>query len=131
MIKLSDYIINYLQDDGVKHVFMLTGGGCMHLVNSIGNSRIKYICNHHEQACAMAAEAYAKMNNKLGVVLVTSGPGATNTITGVVGAFQDSVPMLVISGQAKRSQRMQGRVGHTAAAHRLRHALAAAGLRWC
>ena len=105
MIKISDYIVKYLEQIGVRHIFLLTGGGCMHLVNSIGESnKIKYICNHHEQSCAMAAEAYAKMTNDLGVVLVTSGPGGTNTITGLAGAFQDSVPCLFISGQSKKSQ---------------------------
>ncbi|OQX21093.1 MAG: hypothetical protein BWK75_03935 [Candidatus Altiarchaeales archaeon A3] len=105
MIKLSDYVIKFLENNCVKHIFMLTGGGCMHLVNSVGISKkIKYICNHHEQASSMAAEAYAKLKNDLGVVLVTSGPGATNTITGLAGAFQDSVPCLFISGQAKKQQ---------------------------
>lgn len=105
MIKLSDYMVKFLEDSGVQDLFMLTGGGCMHLVDSFGKSKkIKYFCAHHEQSCAMAAEAYAKFKNDLGVVLVTSGPGVTNTLTGVVGAFQDSVPCLFISGQAKRRQ---------------------------
>lgn len=105
MIKLSDYIVKFLEDNGVSDVFMLTGGGCMHLVNSFGKSKkIKYLCAHHEQSSAMAAEAYAKFKNELGVVLVTSGPGVTNTLTGLAGAFQDSVPCLFISGQAKRRQ---------------------------
>lgn len=105
MMKLSDYIVKFLEDNGVRDVFMLTGGGCMHLVDSFGKSKkIKYLCAHHEQSCAMAAEAYAKFKNDLGVVLVTSGPGVTNVLTGLVGAFQDSVPCLFISGQAKRQQ---------------------------
>lgn len=105
MMKLSDYMVKFLEDNGVRDVFMLTGGGCMHLVDSSGKSKkIKYLCAHHEQACAMAAEAYAKFKNDLGVVLVTSGPGVTNALTGLVGAFQDSVPCLFISGQAKRRQ---------------------------
>lgn len=105
MIKLSDYIVKFLEDNSVQDVFMLTGGGCMHLVDSFGKSKkIKYLCAHHEQSCAMAAEAYAKFKNDLGVVLVTSGPGVTNALTGLVGAFQDSVPCLFISGQAKRRQ---------------------------
>jgi acetolactate synthase-1/2/3 large subunit len=112
MIKLSDYVVKFLEDNGVKDVFMLAGGGCMHLVDSLGKSKkIKYICAHHEQSCAMAAEAYAKFKNDLGVVLVTSGPGSTNTLTGVVGAFQDSVPCLFISGQAKRSQTVFNETG--------------------
>jgi len=104
-MKLSDYVVEFLENNGVRIVFMLSGGGCMHLVDSVGKSkRIKYICNHHEQACAMSAEAYAKFQNDIGVVLVTSGPGSTNTITGLLGAFQDSVPCLFISGQSKRRQ---------------------------
>jgi len=104
-MKLSDYVVEFLEKNGVRVVFMLSGGGCMHLVDSVGKSeRIKFICNHHEQACAMAAEAYAKYKNDIAVALVTSGPGATNAITGLLGAFQDSVPCLFISGQSKRSQ---------------------------
>jgi acetolactate synthase I/II/III large subunit len=112
MIKLSDYVVKFLENNGVKDIFMLSGGGCMHMVDSIGKSKkVKYICAHHEQACAMAAEAYAKLSNNLGVVLITSGPGSTNTLTGVVGAFQDSVPCLFISGQAKRSQTVINETG--------------------
>ena len=112
MIKLSDYVVKFLEQNGIRDVFMLTGGGCMHLVDSFGKSKlIKYVCCHHEQSCAMAAEAYAKYKNDLGVVLVTSGPGATNTITGVVGAFQDSVPCIFISGQAKRVQTVYNEKG--------------------
>lgn len=104
-MKLSDYVVQFFEEQHVKDVFMVTGGGCMHLVNSFGSSsKIQYICTQHEQSAAMAAEAYAKMKNDLGVVVVTSGPGATNTITGVLGAFQDSVPCVFISGQAKRKQ---------------------------
>ena len=104
-MKLSDYVVKFFEQRDVKHIFMLTGGGCMHLVNSFGNSKkIKYICTHHEQAAAMAAEAYSKYTGKLGLTLVTSGPGSTNTITGVVGAYQDSVPCVFISGQSKKKQ---------------------------
>jgi len=105
MIKLSDYVVKRLEEFGVTDAFMLTGGSAMHLDNSFGNSdSIKYLCLHHEQACAMAAEAYAKFTGRLPVVVVTSGPGATNTITGLAGAYQDSVPCLFISGQAKKKQ---------------------------
>lgn len=104
-MKLSDYIVKFLENYGVTDIFMLTGGACMHLVDSFGKSKkIKYICNHHEQACAMAAQAYSKLKNDIGVALVTSGPGATNTLTGVAGAYQDSVPCLFISGQTKKKQ---------------------------
>src|SRR4030042_539996 len=109
MIKLSDYIIQFVVDAGVKHIFMLVGGGSMHLVDSVGRCKeIDYVCNLHEQACAIAADAYSQYTNSLGVALVTTGPGGTNTITGVAGAWCDSAPCLFISGQVKR-QDMIGR----------------------
>lgn len=103
MIKLSDYVFQFLQNKGVKYAFMLPGGGAMHLDDSIGRSDIEYICTLHEQAAAIAAEAYAQHTNTIGVCLTTSGPGATNAITGVTAGWIDSTPMFVISGQAKRS----------------------------
>lgn len=103
MIKLSDYIFSFLKEKGTEHIFMLPGGGAMHLVDSLGNSGIDYVCMQHEQAAACAAEAYGQHTNKPGVVLVTAGPGATNTITGVVAGWIDSTPMFIISGQAKRA----------------------------
>src|SRR5581483_1761671 len=103
MVKLSDYVIGFLADRGVQHIFLVPGGGAMHLNDSIGGeSRIQYICNHHEQACAMAAECYARVRDTVGVVNVTTGPGAINAINGVFGAWTDSIPMLVVSGQVKR-----------------------------
>jgi len=103
MIKLSDYVMHRLADWGVRHIFLVTGGGAMHLNDSIGKEqRIKYICNHHEQASAMAAEAYARITGSLGVVNVTTGPGSINALNGVFGAWTDSIPMLVVSGQVKR-----------------------------
>jgi acetolactate synthase-1/2/3 large subunit len=103
MTKLSDYLIRRLADWGVRDIFMLTGGGAMHLNDSIGReSRIRYICNHHEQACAMAAESYARISGRPGVLCVTTGPGGLNALNGVFGAFTDSIPMLVVSGQVKR-----------------------------
>jgi len=81
MLKLSDYLIGFLADRGVEHVFMVTGGGAMHLNESIGSDhRIQYVCNHHEQACAMAAECYARVTGKVGVVNVTTGPGGVNAL---------------------------------------------------
>lgn len=104
MIKLSDYVIQFLAEREVKHVFLLTGGMAMHLNDSLcGSSDIEYVCNLHEQACAIGAEAYAKYDNRLGVAMVTGGPGATNTITGVAGAWLDSTPVLFLSGQVKRA----------------------------
>ena len=103
MIKVSDYIVQRLVNYGVKDVFMIAGGGAMHLNDSVGkNENIKYICNHHEQASAIAAEGYARASGKLAVVIVTSGPGGTNTMTGVIGQWLDSVPVLYISGQVKQ-----------------------------
>lgn len=105
MIKLSDYITKFFEDKNVEDIFMLTGGGCMHLVNSFGSSKkIKYWCTHHEQSAAIAAETYSKIKNDLCVVLVTSGPGATNTITGLLDCYQDSIPVIFISGQTKVKQ---------------------------
>lgn len=104
MIKLSDYVIKFVADRGVKHIFMLSGGGCMHLVDSVGSCpAIRYICNLHEQAAAIAAEAYGQYTNNLGVALVTTGPGGTNALTGVAGAWLDSTPCLFLSGQVKRA----------------------------
>src|ERR1700682_216175 len=102
-MKLSDYIVGRLADWGVHHIFLVTGGGAMHLNDSIGKvPRIQYVCNHHEQASAMAAEAYARISGQPGVVNVTTGPGSINALNGVFGAWTDSIPMVVISGQVKR-----------------------------
>jgi acetolactate synthase-1/2/3 large subunit len=103
MIKVSDFIFRTLADVGVKHVFLVTGGGAMHLNDAIGREkRIAYVCNHHEQASAIAAEGYARTAGNIGVVNVTTGPGGINALNGVFGAFTDSIPMLIISGQVKR-----------------------------
>jgi acetolactate synthase-1/2/3 large subunit len=102
MIKLSDYVIQYLEQLNVKHMFMLPGGGAMHLNDSLGKSkRIDYICCLHEQACAIAAEAYARVTNNIGLLMVTTGPGGTNALTGITAAYIESTPILVISGQVK------------------------------
>ena len=109
-IKLSDYVVKFIETQGVKHVFMLVGGGAMHLVDSIGKSRkIDYVCNLHEQAASIAAEAYGQYANKIEVALVTTGPGGTNTITGVAGAWLESTACLFISGQVKRADLMKGK----------------------
>ena len=106
-MRLADYVMNFVAEQGVKHVFLLTGGGAMHLNDALARSTdLTFICNHHEQAAAIAAENYSKATNNLGVVMVTTGPGGTNAITGVVGAWLDSTPMLVLSGQVKRADRM-------------------------
>ncbi|MEW6668831.1 MAG: thiamine pyrophosphate-binding protein [Thermodesulfobacteriota bacterium] len=110
MIKLSDYVIQFIAAQGVKHVFMVPGGGAMHLNDSLGRCKdVEFICNLHEQASAIAAEAYARVTNNLGVAIVTTGPGGTNSITGVAGAWLDSTPCLFISGQVKRDDLSTGR----------------------
>ncbi|WP_405751151.1 thiamine pyrophosphate-binding protein [Anaerovibrio slackiae] len=101
-IKVTDYIAEFLVSKGINQIFTVVGGGSMHLNDSFGHhAKLSCIYNHHEQASAIAAEAYARVNNKMAVTCVTSGPGAVNALTGVVGAYQDSIPMLVFSGQAK------------------------------
>lgn len=103
MKRLADYVFEYLASKGVDHVFMITGGGAMFLNDAIGRTPgLKYVCCHHEQSCAMAAEGYARVSGKVGVVNVTTGPGTINALNGVFGAYTDSIPMLVISGQNKR-----------------------------
>lgn len=104
MIKVSDFIAKFIaeHEDTAKTVFMVSGGGNMHLIDSLGkNENLEYVCNHHEQACAIAAEGYARISNKIGIAYVTTGPGGTNAITGVYGAWVDSIPTMIISGQVK------------------------------
>ena len=101
-MKVSDFIADYLVKLGITHVFTVTGGGAMHLNDSLGHHKgLKSYYQHHEQACAIAAEAYARINNKVALLCVTTGPGGTNALTGVVGGWSDSIPMLVISGQVR------------------------------
>ena len=102
-VKVSNYISQFLVNHHIVHCFMVTGGGAMHLDDALGHQKgLKCIFNHHEQACAIAAEGYTRMTGKLAAVCVTSGPGGTNAITGVMGGWLDSIPMFVISGQVKR-----------------------------
>lgn len=106
-MKLSDYVLHFVADQGVKHVFLVSGGGAMHLNVSLGvESALTAVCNSHEQASAICAEGYSKATNHLGVCMVTTGPGGTNAVTGVAGAWLDSTPTLYISGQVKRPDRM-------------------------
>jgi acetolactate synthase-1/2/3 large subunit len=103
MIRVADYIARRIAELGVRDVFLISGGGAMHLDDAIGRrADLRYVCNHHEQACALAAEGYARATGGLGVAVVTSGPGGTNTITGVLGQWHDSVPVLYVSGQVRR-----------------------------
>ena len=101
-IKLSNYIAKKLVELGINRGFSVTGGGAMHLNNGLGHQDgLTMTYNHHEQACAMAAEAYARINNQIAVVCVTTGPGGTNAITGVLGGWLDSIPMFILSGQVR------------------------------
>jgi len=101
-MKLAAWVADRIADHGLRHVFMLTGGGAMHLNHALGtHPALETVFTHHEQALAMAAEAYYRLTNRLAVVNVTSGPGGTNAITGVYGAWVDSIGMLVLSGQVK------------------------------
>jgi acetolactate synthase-1/2/3 large subunit len=106
-MKLSDYVLQFLADAGIRHVFLVVGGGAMHLNASLAQQpRLTPICNLHEQASAIAAENYSKATNHLGLCLVTTGPGGTNAITGLAGAWLDSTPTFFVSGQVKRADRM-------------------------
>lgn len=112
-MKLSDFVAHFIANQGVKHVFLVTGGGAMHLNQSLASeTRLVPVCNSHEQASAICAEAYAKATNHLGVCMVTTGPGGTNAVTGVAGAWLDSTPTLFVSGQVKRPDRMFDSAGH-------------------
>lgn len=100
--RVADIIMDTLVEYGITDCFAVVGGGAMHLDNALlVCDRMHKYFNHHEQACAMAAEAYARMSGKPAMICVTSGPGATNTLTGVMGAWQDSIPMVVLSGQVR------------------------------
>lgn len=103
MIRLADYVVDFLVKKRIDTVFLVSGGGIMYLTDAVGkNKHIHYYANHHEQASATCAESWARMKGKPGVCLVTTGPGSTNAITGVAGAWVDSIPMVVISGQVKQ-----------------------------
>jgi acetolactate synthase I/II/III large subunit len=105
LIRVADYIASYLVSQGISDVFLVSGGGMMYLLDGLEcNEDINFVCAHNEAAAAVMAEGYSRVTNNLGVLFVTTGPGATNAVTGAVDAWVDSIPMLVISGQAKRSQ---------------------------
>lgn len=107
--RVADFIADFIADIGVKHVFMLPGGGAMHLNDGLAQcKRLQAVACLHEQAAAIAAEAYARINENIGVAMVTTGPGATNAITAVAGAWIESVPLMVISGQVKRADMLRG-----------------------
>jgi acetolactate synthase I/II/III large subunit len=107
LVRLADYVAKFVADQGVKCVFLVPGGGSMYLVDAFGSRPdLTYVANHHEQASSIAAEAYSRINGRLGVALVTTGPGGTNAVTGCAGAWIESVPLLIISGQVKRADLM-------------------------
>jgi acetolactate synthase-1/2/3 large subunit len=110
-MKLSDYVAQFLAELGIRHVFAIAGGASLHLIDSLAKTEgTSYICPQHEQASAMAADAYSRVTGKLGAAVATSGPGATNMITGVCCAYYDSVPVLYITGQVStfRQKRNSG-----------------------
>ena len=101
-MRISDFIVEYLVKEDITHVFLVSGGANLPIIDALDrNPNIEYVCTLHEQAAAMAAEAYARVTGNIGTVVVTTGPGGTNAITGVLGAWQDSIPCLIISGQVK------------------------------
>jgi acetolactate synthase-1/2/3 large subunit len=111
-IKLSDYLVKFLEGHGADTVFMVTGGGAMHLNDSFGKSeQIRKVFGHHEQGCAIAAEGYSRISGKLGIVNVTTGPGGLNTLTGLMGQWTDSVPVLYISGQVRYDTTVESQKG--------------------
>ncbi len=103
MIKLSDYVMQFLVRRGVRDIYLVSGGGVMHLLDSVGRTEgLRYICNHHEQASVICAESQARLTGRIAAVLATTGPGATNALSGICGAWYDSVPVIVLSGQVRR-----------------------------
>ena len=109
--KVSDVVAEVLIEEKVSHVFAISGGASLHLIHSLAdNKNIQYICNHNEQACAMAADGYSRVSGKTGVAVTTSGPGATNLITGICCSYYDSIPSLFITGQVS-TMRMKGDTG--------------------
>jgi len=103
-MRVSDYVIQFLRDKyKVDTIFTVSGGGCIFLIDSLGHTEgVKYVATHHEQAASIAAEGYSRMNNKLGACIVTSGPGGTNAITGILCSWLDSIPVILISGQVNK-----------------------------
>ena len=102
-MKLTDWVVQYIRDLGVDTVFGLTGGAVVHIFDSVERTDgIKNVFCHHEQAAALAAQSYAKIKNHFGCAVVTTGPGGTNAVTGVLAAYQDSLPCIFLSGQARR-----------------------------
>lgn len=119
-MRAADYIMSFLQGLGVEHVFYVAGGGAMHLNDALGQSSINGVCMLHEQGASIAAEAYGRIRNGYGSCLVTSGPGGTNALTGLVGAYMDSSPVIFLSGQVKRADLRENALRSTKTAGTLR-----------
>jgi acetolactate synthase-1/2/3 large subunit len=108
-MKVSDLVIKFFEEKGITHAFTVSGGGCIHLIDSLGSSeKIKYVCTHHEQSAAMAIEGFYRQSGTPSLCLVTTGPGGTNTITGLLGCWLDSIPSIFISGQVSTNQLSEG-----------------------
>jgi acetolactate synthase-1/2/3 large subunit len=107
-MKISDLVINFFESKQLNTAFTVSGGGCIHLIDSLRKSNISSFCVHHEQAALMASEGYYRLNNKMSLNIVTTGPGGTNTLTGVLGLWLDSIPSIIISGQVQRNQMSEG-----------------------
>jgi acetolactate synthase-1/2/3 large subunit len=111
-VRLADYVVRFLAEQGIGHAFTVCGGGSIFLNDALAKSKdMKYVACHHEQAASMAAEGYARARTGLGLAVVTSGPGGTNAITGVAGAWADSVPTITLSGQVFTGQTIHGHPG--------------------
>jgi len=107
-MRVADYVVDFLYKKGVNDIFLVTGGGAMFLNDALAlHGKMNFVCCHHEQAVAMAADAYSRISGNLGAGMVTSGPGCTNALTGVLSAWQDSTPCIFVSGQSKRKETIQ------------------------
>lgn len=107
-MKISDLVISFLESKNINTAFTVSGGGCIHLIDSLRKSTISSFCVHHEQAALMASEGYYRLKGEMSVNVVTTGPGGTNTITGLLGLWLDSIPSIIISGQVQRNQMSEG-----------------------
>ena len=107
-MKVSDFVISYFEKSGLDTCFSISGGGCIHLIDSLRKSAMDVFCTHHEQAALMASEGYYRMSGKMALNVVTTGPGGTNTMTGLLGLWLDSIPSVIISGQVGRNQLSKG-----------------------
>ena len=107
-MKVSDFVITFLNKMGIDTCFTISGGGCIHLIDSLRKSNLDVICPHHEQVALMASEGYYRMSNKMALNVVTTGPGSTNSMTGLLGMWLDSIPGITISGQVPLNQLSRG-----------------------